>query len=159
MPNSGSYLGTETLIMAARYTCWASRNSVACVTTSSNTGKKNAVWWKDATHRRLLAPCGRHRPGRRGQLLEIKPTSQARPSMPQVDPNVWSGRASQEGSANWRWRSCINVSGLWLKHVLRAIMDISAPESSLPDRPRWAIWVTCATTSGAAPPHHGDPGR
>ena len=44
-------------------------------------------------------------------------------------------------SANWRWRSCINVSGLRLKCVLRAIMDISAPESLLADRPHWAIWV------------------
>src|SRR5262249_42459776 len=29
-----------------------------------------------------------------------------------LDPNVWSGRASQEGSSIWRMRSCINVSGL-----------------------------------------------
>jgi hypothetical protein len=33
-------------------------------------------------------------------------------------------------------RSCINVSGLWLEAVLRAIMDISAPATSLADRPR-----------------------
>jgi hypothetical protein len=33
-------------------------------------------------------------------------------------------------------RSCINVSGLWLEHLLRAIMDISAPAFSLADRPR-----------------------
>src|SRR4029077_5811375 len=40
-------------------------------------------------------------------------------------------------------RSCINVSGLWLELVgLRAIMEISAPAISLPDRPQWAIWVT-----------------
>ena len=33
-------------------------------------------------------------------------------------------------------RSCINVSGLRLEHLLRAIMDISARAFSLPDRPR-----------------------
>src|SRR5258705_8340609 len=33
-------------------------------------------------------------------------------------------------------RSCINVSGLWLEAVLRAIMDISAPATSLADWPR-----------------------
>ena len=34
-------------------------------------------------------------------------------------------------------RSCINVSGLRLEHVaLRAIMDINARATSLPDRPR-----------------------
>jgi len=40
-------------------------------------------------------------------------------------------------SSNWRRRSCINVSGLWLERVvLRAIMDISARAFSLADRPR-----------------------
>jgi hypothetical protein len=29
-----------------------------------------------------------------------------------IDPDVWSGRASQEGSSIWRMWSCINVSGL-----------------------------------------------
>lgn len=33
-------------------------------------------------------------------------------------------------------RSCINVSGLRLEHMLRAIMGISAPAFSLADRPR-----------------------
>src|SRR5260370_9037973 len=33
-------------------------------------------------------------------------------------------------------RSCINVSGLRLEHLLRAIMDISAHAFSLADRPR-----------------------
>jgi hypothetical protein len=28
------------------------------------------------------------------------------------DPNVWSGRALQEGSLIWQMRPCINVSGL-----------------------------------------------
>ena len=32
-------------------------------------------------------------------------------------------------------RCCINVSGLWLEAMLRAIMDISAPVTSLADRP------------------------
>jgi len=42
------------------------------------------------------------------------------------DPNVWSGRALQEVSSIRQMRSCINVSGLCLERVLRAIMDISA---------------------------------
>ena len=42
------------------------------------------------------------------------------------DPYVWSGRALQEVSSTWQMRSCINVFGLRLEHVLRAIMDISA---------------------------------
>jgi len=42
------------------------------------------------------------------------------------DPTVWSGRAVQEISSTWLMRSCITVSGLWLEHLLRAIMDISA---------------------------------
>src|SRR6202040_1784278 len=41
----------------------------------------------------------------------------------------WFRRAGGE-------RSRINVSGLWLEHLLRAIMDISARAFSLPDRPR-----------------------
>jgi len=52
-------------------------------------------------------------------------------------PNVWSGRASQGDMSIWRVRSCINVSGLWLERVLRAIMDISARTISLADRPQW----------------------
>ena len=48
----------------------------------------------------------------------------------------WFRRAGGE-------RSCINVSGLWLELVgLRAIMEISAPASSLADRPQRAIRVT-----------------
>ena len=59
------------------------------------------------------------------------------------DPNVWSGRALQEAFVDLSaLRSCINVSGLWLEHVLRAIMDISARATSVPDRPQWANWVT-----------------
>jgi hypothetical protein len=43
------------------------------------------------------------------------------------DPNVWSGRAVQEAfGRRWLMRSCVNVFGLRLEHVLRAIMDISA---------------------------------
>jgi hypothetical protein len=33
-------------------------------------------------------------------------------SLTGFDPDVWSGRASQEVSSIWRMRSCINVSGL-----------------------------------------------
>jgi hypothetical protein len=40
----------------------------------------------------------------------------------------WFRRAGGE-------RSCINVSGLQLEHLLRAIMDISARAFSLADRP------------------------
>jgi hypothetical protein len=54
------------------------------------------------------------------------------------DPNVWSGRASQEVFID------LSACGLasmypasdWSVFVLRAIMDISAPAFSLPDRPR-----------------------
>ena len=47
-------------------------------------------------------------------------------------------------------RSCINVSGLWLEAVLRAIMDISARAISLAERPLGAIWVTKIATLGEA---------
>lgn len=62
----------------------------------------------------------------------------------QFDPNVWSGRASQEVFVEVAdVRSCINVSGLRLELVaLRAIMDISARAISLADRPQGAIRVT-----------------
>jgi hypothetical protein len=55
-----------------------------------------------------------------------------------ADPNVWSGRASQEVFVYLvAVRSCINVFGLSLKRdVLRAIMDISAHAISLADRPQ-----------------------
>ena len=39
---------------------------------------------------------------------------------------MYGGRALQEASSTWLMRSCINVSGLCLERVLRAIMDISA---------------------------------
>jgi hypothetical protein len=42
------------------------------------------------------------------------------------DPDVWSGRAVQGVSSILAMRSCIDVSGLLLEHVLPAIMDISA---------------------------------
>src|ERR1700730_4898740 len=47
----------------------------------------------------------------------------------------WIRRAGGE-------RSSINVSGLCLEHLLRAIMDISARAFSLTDRPQRAIRVT-----------------
>jgi hypothetical protein len=59
------------------------------------------------------------------------------------DPNVWSGRASQEGFVE------LAVCGLALMYpasdwslFLRAIMDISARAISLADRPQRAFWVT-----------------
>jgi hypothetical protein len=62
----------------------------------------------------------------------------------EFDPNVWSGRASQEGFVE------LAVSGLASMYaafdleliVLRAIMGISARAISLADRPQWAIRVT-----------------
>ena len=50
------------------------------------------------------------------------------------DPAVRSKKISTAGGR----RSCINVSGLLLEAVLRAIMVISAPAISLADRPH--IW-------------------
>src|ERR1700740_1868454 len=56
------------------------------------------------------------------------------------DPNVLSGRAVQEAfGRRWLMRSCINVFGLRLEHVLRAIMDISAHAIFLADRPRQGL--------------------
>ena len=59
------------------------------------------------------------------------------------DPNVWSGRASQENFVE------LVVSGLASMYpafdwsvLLRANMDISARAISLADRPQRAIWVT-----------------
>ena len=41
------------------------------------------------------------------------------------DLNVWSGRAVQEVLVErWLMRSCVNVFGLGLEHVLRTIIDI-----------------------------------
>ena len=63
------------------------------------------------------------------------PSSDTPPGLsltPMYDPAVrckWFRRAGGE-------RSCINVSGLQLEHLLRAIMDISARAFSLADRPR-----------------------
>jgi hypothetical protein len=66
----------------------------------------------------------------------------ARPTSP-FDPNVWSGRASQEVFVE------LAVSGPASMYpafdwsvVLRATMDISAPAISLADRPQRAIRVT-----------------
>ena len=60
-----------------------------------------------------------------------------RPPWRLLPQNVWSGRASQEVFVDLSVvRSCINVSGLRLEHVLRATMDISAPAFSLAGRPQ-----------------------
>ena len=66
-----------------------------------------------------------------------------RRSMTVSDPNVWSGRASQEDFVE------LAVSGLASMYpafdwsvLLLAIMDISARAISLADRPQRAIWVT-----------------
>jgi len=64
-------------------------------------------------------------------------------SLSAFDPNVWSGRASQEVFVD------LTVSGLASMYsafdwsvVLQAIMGISARAISLADRPHWAIRVT-----------------
>src|SRR5215470_20189403 len=60
------------------------------------------------------------------------------------DPNVWSGRVSQEvffGSAVGGPASLYPAFG-WSAYWLLATMDISAHAISLADRPQWAIWVT-----------------
>ena len=46
----------------------------------------------------------------------------------------------------WLMRSCINVFGFRLEHVLRAIMDISAHAILLADRPHRAVRVTRVRT-------------
>jgi hypothetical protein len=43
--------------------------------------------------------------GKSGLCADIRPRAV-------LDPNVWSGRASQEVFIEVGWRSCINVSGL-----------------------------------------------
>src|ERR1700761_2918180 len=72
--------------------------------------------------------------GKRGDGQRPKPP---RPSS--TLPNVWSGRALQEGLLTLADASCINVFGLRLEHVLRAIMDISAHAIFLADRPRQGL--------------------
>jgi hypothetical protein len=54
------------------------------------------------------------------------------------DPNVWSGRASQEVSSIWRLCGLASMypASNWSVFVLRAIMDISERAFSSPDRPR-----------------------
>ena len=61
----------------------------------------------------------------------------------EIDPDVWSGRALQEGFVE------LAVGGLASTYpasgwgsLLRAIMEISAPAISLADRPQRAIRVT-----------------
>lgn len=76
-------------------------------------------------------------------LSELERTCRRHHGMDAIDPNVWSGRASQEVFVE------LVVSGLASMYpafdwsvVLRAIMDISARAISLADRPQRAIWVT-----------------
>ena len=55
----------------------------------------------------------------------------------------------------WRQRSCINVSGLWLEHLPRAIMDISAHAVSLADRPQPGhLGHQCSHAPGRPILHH-----
>ena len=59
------------------------------------------------------------------------------------DPNVWSGRASQENFVDTGGSGLASMYPAFdWSVVLRAIMDISAHAISLAERPRWAIWVT-----------------
>jgi hypothetical protein len=53
-----------------------------------------------------------------------------------VDPDVWSGRASQEGLSSWlNGLAQMYPASDW-SSLLRATMDISARAILLPDRPR-----------------------
>src|SRR5262249_50413749 len=57
------------------------------------------------------------------------------------------GRAVQEAfGRRWLIRSCVNVFGVRLEHVLRAIMDISAHAILLADRSRRTFRVTRVRT-------------
>src|SRR6266567_1467486 len=85
---------------------------------------------------------------RKGPLLGVNRTKSPRARIDEIDPDVWSGRASQEVFVE------VTVSGLasmypasdWSALWLRATMDISARATSLADRPHWAIRVTSART-------------
>jgi hypothetical protein len=57
------------------------------------------------------------------------------------DPNVWSGRASQEVFVELAVSGLASMLAFDWSVVLRAIMDISAPAISLADRPQRAIRV------------------
>ena len=77
------------------------------------------------------------------QQLGVKRTCQRLGWIDAIDPNVWSGRALQEGFVE------LAVGGLASMYpasgrgsLLRAIMEISAPAISLADRPQRAIRVT-----------------
>ena len=64
-------------------------------------------------------------------------------SFVEADPNVWSGRASQEAFVELAVRGLASMYPAFdWSVVLRAIMDISAPAISLADRPQRAIRVT-----------------
>jgi hypothetical protein len=55
-------------------------------------------------------------------------------------------RGARGFGRRWLMRSCVNVFGLRLEHVLLAIMDISAHAILLADRPRRAVRVTRVRT-------------
>jgi hypothetical protein len=85
------------------------------------------------------------------RLLRSTGRHEARRSAAEIDPLVWSGRASQENFVDLSaLRSCINVSGLCLERVLlRTIMDISVHAISLADRPRTGhLGHQCSHASG-----------
>ena len=84
---------------------------------------KSLVWFWH------LFPFDARRHGRSTPIADRKPKGKN-------DPNVWSGRASQEVSSIWFavLHQCIRP--LIGAAVLRAIMDISAGAFSLSDRPR-----------------------
>lgn len=58
-----------------------------------------------------------------------------------IDPNVWSGRVSQEVFFGPGWRSCINVSGLWLERVMAKAIGLRLR--------------CCAPTPASIPIRHG----
>jgi hypothetical protein len=75
--------------------------------------------------------------------LPQEQTSRNAARMSQNDPNVWTGRASQEAFGDGEVGSCANVSGLFVELMLRAMMDIRAlpislADSALSDKPELA---------------------
>jgi hypothetical protein len=62
----------------------------------------------------------------------------------EIDPHVWSGRALQENFHRVGGRAVLHqcIRPLIGAFALRAIVDISARATSLPERPHGAIRVT-----------------
>ena len=86
--------------------------------------------------------------GQSGSAVQVGPLPSLTPMYGPAVRCKWFRRAGGE-------RSRINVSGLWLEHLLRAIMDISARAFSLPDRPRLDhLGHQCSHAPGRPNLHH-----